>query len=159
MPVYQRRTRVAAPLERVWEFHSDISGLEALTPEWMNLEIVAVRGPDTDEAPEELVAGTEIEMSMQPFGVGPRQQWVSRILGRNKDERTAWFRDDMAGGPFREWVHTHRFVADGDETIIDDRVEYELPFGPLGQLAGVFGGVGFEPMFRERHRRTKAALE
>ncbi|KTG30725.1 SRPBCC family protein [Haloferax profundi] len=159
MPVYQRRTRVAAPLERVWEFHSDISGLEALTPAWMNLEIVAVRGPDGDSNPDELVAGTEIEMSMRPFGVGPRQRWVSRILGREKDESTAWFRDDMAGGPFERWVHTHRFVADGDETIIDDRVAYELPFGPLGELAGVFGDIGFEPMFRERHRRTKEALE
>jgi ligand-binding SRPBCC domain-containing protein len=159
MPVYQRRTRVAAPLERVWEFHSDISGLEALTPSWMNLEILEVRGPDGRAGPEELVAGTEIEMSMRPFGVGPRQQWVSRILARETTETTAWFRDDMSDGPFDEWLHTHRFVADGDETIIDDRVEYKLPYGPLGKVAGVFGGIGFEPMFRERHRRTKELLE
>ncbi|KAB1196089.1 MULTISPECIES: SRPBCC family protein [Haloferax] len=159
MPVYQRRTRVAAPLERVWEFHSDISGLEALTPEWMNLEIVAVRTPEGTDDAAGLVAGTEIEMSMRPFGVGPRQQWVSRILDRQEGETTAWFRDDMVGGPFRKWVHTHRFAADGEETIIEDRVEYELPFGPLGDAAGLFGGVGFEPMFRERHKRTKAAVE
>ncbi|WP_411963633.1 SRPBCC family protein [Haloferax sp. YSMS24] len=159
MPVYQRRTRVAAPLARVWEFHSDISGLEALTPEWMNLEIVAVRGPDGAERPVELVAGTEIEMSMRPFGVGPRQRWVSRILAREEGATTAWFRDDMVGGPFETWVHTHRFAADGDETIIEDRVEYELPFGPVGDVASLFGGVGFEGMFRDRHRRTKEALE
>ncbi|WP_416839892.1 SRPBCC family protein [Haloferax sp. DFSO52] len=159
MPVYQRRTRVAAPLERVWEFHSDISGLEALTPEWMGLEVGAVRTPDVDDETGELVVGTEIELSMRPFGVGPRQQWVSRIIAREERETTAWFRDDMVGGPFRKWVHTHRFAADGDETIIEDRVEYELPLGPLGGVAGVFGGVGLEPMFRDRHKRTKLAVE
>ncbi|ADE03893.1 MULTISPECIES: SRPBCC family protein [Haloferax] len=159
MPVYQRRTRIAAPLERVWEFHSDVSGLEALTPAWMRLDIESVRGPDGDDDPDELVAGTEIEMSMRPFGVGPRQRWTSRILDREAGETTAWFRDDMVGGPFSRWVHTHRFVADGDETIVEDRVEYELPFGPLGDLAGVFGGVGFEGMFRARHAETKRLLE
>ncbi|ELZ85108.1 hypothetical protein C453_11020 [Haloferax elongans ATCC BAA-1513] len=159
MPVYQRRTRVDAPLEAVWEFHSDISGLEALTPGWMNLEIEGVRGPDGEETPDELVAGTEIEMAMQPFGVGPRQRWTSRILDRDENETTAWFRDDMVGGPFSRWVHTHRFTADGDETLVEDRVEYQLPFGPLGGVAGVFGDIGFEPMFRDRHRRTKQLLE
>ncbi|ELZ98704.1 hypothetical protein C440_00070 [Haloferax mucosum ATCC BAA-1512] len=159
MPVYRRRTRVAAPLDRVWEFHSDTSGLEALTPAWMNLEIESVRGPDEDPDPEALVAGTEIDMSMQPFGVGPRQRWTSRITDREESETTAWFRDEMVGGPFPRWVHTHRFVADGDETILEDRVEYQLPFGPLGDVAGVFGGLGFDPMFRGRHRQTKALLE
>ncbi|AFK19508.1 cyclase [Haloferax mediterranei ATCC 33500] len=159
MPVYQRRTRVAAPLERVWEFHSDTSGLKALTPTWMNLEIEAVRGPDGEENPDELVAGTDIEMSMQPFGIGPRQRWTSRILAREANEKTAWFRDDMVDGPFRNWVHTHRFRADGDETVLEDRVKYTLPCGPLGDLAGVFGGLGLEPMFRARHRETKAYLE
>ncbi|WP_396612421.1 SRPBCC family protein [Haloferax sp. S1W] len=159
MPVYKRRTHVDAPLESVWEFHSDISGLEALTPRWMNLEVEAVRGPDGNETPEELVSGTEIEMSMRPFGIGPRQRWTSRILDRGANETTAWFRDDMTGGPFARWVHTHRFAADGDRTIVEDRVEYQLPFGPLGRAAGVFGDFGLEPMFRDRHRRTKRLLE
>ncbi|MFC7203371.1 SRPBCC family protein [Haloferax namakaokahaiae] len=159
MPVYQRRVRVAAPLETVWEFHSDVSGLEALTPDWMRLEVQGVRGPDGESNPTELVEGTEIDMSMRPLGVGPRQTWTSRILARERDEDAAWFRDDMLDGPFDRWVHTHRFVGRGDETIIEDRVEYELPFGPLGEIAGVFGTVGFEPMFRYRHEKTKELLE
>ncbi|WP_410764416.1 SRPBCC family protein [Haloferax sp. DFSO60] len=159
MPVYQRRVRVAAPLEAVWEFHSDVSGLEALTPGWMGLEIQAVRGSDGELNPEELAEGTEIDMAMRPLGVGPRQTWTSRILARERGENTAWFRDDMRDGPFDRWVHTHRFVAEGDETVIEDRVEYELPFGPLGEFAGTFGIVGFEPMFRYRHDKTKELLE
>lgn len=159
MATYTRRTRVAAPLSEVWEFHSHVSGLEALTPEWMNLDVVAIRGPDGDPDPEELVVGSKVRMSARPFGVGPAQRWTSHIVEREFEGGAAVFRDEMIGGPFRKWVHTHQFYADGDETLIEDRVEYELPGGPLGRAVSPFGTVGFEPMFRYRHRKTKELLE
>jgi ligand-binding SRPBCC domain-containing protein len=159
MATYSRRTRVAAPLAEVWEFHSRVSGLEALTPEWMGLEVEAVRGPDGDPDPEVLTTGSQIRMSLRPFGIGPRQRWVSRIVEREESDGSAMFRDDMVGGPFATWVHTHRFYADGDETILVDEVEYELPGGPLGRALSPFAVVGFEPMFRGRHRKTKSLLE
>jgi ligand-binding SRPBCC domain-containing protein len=159
MPVYQRETRVRAPFEEVWSFHSEVSGLEALTPGFMHLDVEEVVGPDGDRDPGVLEAGTAITMSMRPFGVGPRQRWVSRITDREESAGAGMFRDVMEGGPFRRWVHTHRFFADGDETIVSDRVSYRLPFGPLGDAAGPVAVVGFEPMFRGRHRETKRLLE
>jgi ligand-binding SRPBCC domain-containing protein len=155
MPTYVRRTRVPASLSAVWAFHSRVEGLETLTPGFLNLEIGAVRGPDEGPAPDVLVEGSEIEMSLHPFGVIPSQQWVSRITEREEGEGSAWFRDEMRDGPFPHWVHTHLFFADGEETIVEDRVEYELPFGPLKRVLGPLGVVGFEPMFRDRHRRTR----
>jgi ligand-binding SRPBCC domain-containing protein len=65
----------------------------------------------------------------------------------------------MEYGPFERWVHTHRFFADDYETIISDRVEYRLPGGRLGNAASPVATVGFEPMFRFRHRKTKEILE
>ncbi|MFA1611268.1 SRPBCC family protein [Halobellus rubicundus] len=159
MATYSRLTRVSAPLSDVWEFHSRVSGLEALTPEWMNLRIESVTGPDGEPDPDVLETGAEIEMSMQPLGLGPRQRWTSVIVARESDEDSATFRDEMRGGAFATWIHTHRFVADGDETIVEDEVEYELPGGPLGRSASPLAVVGFEPMFRGRHRKTKALLE
>ncbi|XVH31584.1 SRPBCC family protein [Haloferacaceae archaeon DSL9] len=159
MPTYSRRTRIDASLEDVWDFHSDVSGLQALTPRWMRLDIEAVRGPDGEPDPDELEVGAQIRMSIQPFGVGPRQRWVSRITERAVDDTHALFEDDMEGGPFRRWHHTHEFFADGDGTVLVDTVEYELPFGSLGAALGPFSRIGFEPMFRDRHRRTKDALE
>ena len=159
MATYSRLTRVAAPLDEVWDFHSRISGLEALTPDWMNLRVESVTGPDGDPNPEVLEAGAEIAMSMRPLGVAPRQSWTSAIIDREFDGDTATFRDEMRGGPFQTWIHTHRFVADGEETVIDDEVEYELPGGSVGRAVSPLAVVGFEPMFRTRHRTTKALLE
>ena len=159
MATYSRLTRVAAPLDEVWDFHSRISGLEALTPDWMNLRVESVTGPDGDPNPEVLEAGAEIAMSMRPLGVAPRQSWTSAIIDREFDGDTATFRDEMRGGPFQTWIHTHRFVADGEETVIDDEVEYELPGGSVGRAVSPLAVVGFEPMFPARHRTTKALLE
>ncbi|WP_435335742.1 SRPBCC family protein [Haloarchaeobius sp. TZWWS8] len=159
MPVYQRETFVRAPFETVWDFHSHVSGLTALTPDWMNLRIEKVVGPDGEEEPDELEAGAEIHMTMRPFDVGPRQEWTSVITDRREDEHAGYFRDEMRGGPFREWVHTHSFYEDDGGTRIEDRVEYRLPGDGVGDLVGPLAWVGFEPMFRGRHRATKRLLE
>lgn len=159
MPTYHRQVRVDAPLSDVWEFHSRVDGLEALTPNWMHLRVEAVRGPDGEPDPEILEQGAQIRTSVRPFDVGPRQQWTSRIVYRDEDDEGAIFRDDMQGGPFKKWVHTHRFVESGDETVVQDDVEYALPLDGIGTALGPFAVVGFEPMFRYRHRKTKELLE
>lgn len=161
MPVYQRRTRVAAPLSEVWPFHSRLGGLTAITPAWMHMRVERVVGPEGEPLTEgdELRPGTRLHISIRPFGVGPRQRWTSRIVERGESEGRAHFRDEMADGPFRRWHHTHQFFGDGDETVILDRVEYELPFGRLGAAVGPVARIGFEPMFRYRHRKTKELLE
>jgi len=159
MATYDRRTRVQAPFDEVWAFHSTADGLEVLTPEFMNLEVERITGPDGEADPGVLEAGATIEASMRPFGVGPRQDWTSRIVERTEDDGSAVFVDTMEGGLFPRWEHTHRFFADGDATVVEDSVEYELPGGALGRLVSPLGVVGMEPMFRHRHSRTKELLE
>ncbi|MES3517082.1 MAG: SRPBCC family protein [Natronomonas sp.] len=159
MQTYTREVRVSAPLESVWSFHSNIDGLEALTPGFLGLEVVSVTGPDGEPNPTVLEAGSRIEMQMRPLGVLPGGRWVSVITDREYGDGSAMFRDVMEEGPFPAWTHTHRFFADGEETLIVDRVEYELPGGRVGEAAGPLGRVGFEPMFRYRHSQTKKLLE
>jgi len=161
--VYQRSTRVRAPLEDVWAFHSRIEGLLALTPSWVHLRVDAIEGAD---APDDggcqgvdLPEGTTIRLSVRPFGVGPRQQTASRIEYRHRGDGAAVFRDRMVEGPLERWLHTHAFYADGGGTVVRDRVEYELPGGSAGRLAARLGPVGLAPLFRYRHRRTRELLE
>ena len=162
MPTYHRETWVDAPIEEVWDFHSRITGLTALTPGFMNLEVERVVGPDDEEDPGILEVGARIEMSMRPLSVAPRQSWTSVITHRESDldAGRAVFRDTMEDGPFPRWEHTHRFYeGDAGETLVSDRLVYDLPGGPLGDLvAPLSGPVGFAPMFRYRHRETKRRL-
>jgi ligand-binding SRPBCC domain-containing protein len=124
----------------------------------MGLTVSSVRGPDGELDPEELIEGTEISMRSKPFGLFPESRWLSRITDRREGEGYRMFRDDMLGGPFELWIHTHEMYGDGNETVLIDTVEYELP-GPLGGRVDPAAVVGFEPMFRYRHRKTKEILE
>ncbi len=159
MPTYERETTVRSPFEDVWAFHSRISGLEGLTPDWMNLRVERVIGPDGEPDPNVLEPGSEIALSMRPFGVGPRQHWTSVITDREREDGSAYFRDEMVHGPFDRWEHTHSFHADGRRTRIRDRVTYDLPLGGLGDAIAPLSKLGFEAMFRARHRLAKARLE
>jgi len=155
MAVYERETRVRAPFEEVWAFHADPAGLEALTPGWMGLRVESVVGPDGEPDPEELVVGSRISMSVEPLDAGIGESWISEITARENDGDNAYFRDVMEGGPFETWEHTHLFYRDGPDTILRDRLVYRTPVGALDP----FAKVGFEGMFRQRHKRTRELLE
>ncbi|WP_266079791.1 SRPBCC family protein [Haladaptatus caseinilyticus] len=157
MATYQREVWVDAPFDEVWRFHSTTDGLEALTPKWMNLRVEEVRGPGGESNPDVLEAGTQIRLSLRPLGVGPRQRWVSTITRREEDDGSAIFQDEMNDGPFPEWTHTHQFHAGNGKTLVRDRVEYRFP--ALGETGSPLAKVGFEPMFRYRHEKTKELLE
>lgn len=163
MSVYERETRIRAPFEEVWDFHSRGEGLEALTPSFMNLRVERIISPDGGPRPgsdsAQLERGSRVKATVRPFGVGPRQGWTSVIVEREEHDTAAMFVDEMEDGPFPYWQHTHSFYADGSETLIRDHVEYELPFGKLGRIASQFGSVGFDPMFRYRHWKTGRVLE
>lgn len=159
MAVYTHSSHVDAPLDDVWAFHSSGDGLVELTPGFLDLRVEATRGPDGEPDPEVLTEGSEVDVSMKPVGVGPRQRWTSRIVERERVDDEAYFVDEMVDGPFARWRHTHRFVAAGAGTTMYDRVDWALPGGPVGGLASQFGLVGLEPMFRYRHRRARKLLE
>lgn len=159
MAAFERETHVRAPLADVWAFHSTVDGLAALTPDWMRFRVHAVEGPAGEPDPEVLEAGSTVELSVRPFGRGPRQRWRSEILTRRREEGAALFRDRMVAGPFEEWVHTHAFYAEDGGTRIRDRVEYALSAAPLGGIVDRLAVAGLAPTFRYRHRRTRELLE
>lgn len=160
MPTYHRESWVNAPLDDVWEFHSRIAGLEALTPSFLHLRVDSVTGPDGTPDPDVLDVGTRIEASLRPFGIGPRLSWTSVVTEREFDGDRALFADRMEEGPFPRWEHTHRFFGVGGKTLVSDRVDYDLPGGDIGDVVSPLSGpVGFAPMFRFRHRETRRRLE
>lgn len=156
---FERSVHVDAPLSEVWAFHSTVDGLVALTPDWMHLHVDSIVGPDGEEDPGELITGTTLNLSVRPFGVGPRQSVTSKIVDRYRRDGEAQFVDEMVEGPFRTWEHTHLFRRDDGGTLLTDRIKYRLPMGEIGDALGVFATVGFDPMFRYRHRETRRRLD
>ncbi len=110
------------PCEQVFAFFSDPANLGRITPPGMQFRML------TSE-PVEMKAGTTIDYRIRVFAVPMR--WRSLIEGWDPPHE---FVDVQLAGPYKSWVHTHRFIEQGGGTVVEDLVEYELPFGPLGRL-------------------------
>jgi ligand-binding SRPBCC domain-containing protein len=120
----QRRQVVRRQLTEVFDFFSRSGNLEQITPAWLHFDM---RSPE----PAEMRVGTEIEYRLRLHGIPLR--WVSRI---DQWERDRMFVDRQLHGPYRLWLHRHEFTSVPGGTVVLDSVDYALPFGPLGELAG-----------------------
>jgi ligand-binding SRPBCC domain-containing protein len=88
-----------------------------------------------------------------PLGV----TWDGEIVAY---ESQNYFRDVMHHGPFGKWSHTHSFKATAGGTQVDDRVEYEPPFGLLGKIIDpILVRPSLKYMFFYRARQTRRLLE
>jgi ligand-binding SRPBCC domain-containing protein len=119
----EREQFLPRPIGEVFEFFSDARNLEALTPTWLSFRILT-------PAPIQMAEGAvlEYELRWRFFGV----KWRTEIASWQPPHR---FCDVQVKGPYKLWRHTHSFRAVAGGTMMSDRVEYELPFGPLGTLA------------------------
>jgi ligand-binding SRPBCC domain-containing protein len=121
----------------VFAFFADARNLERLTPASLRFTILT-RGPIL------MRAGTVIDYRIKLSGLPLR--WRTLIEVFAPEDR---FVDVQTRGPYKTWRHLHEFHEVPGGTAIVDRVEYELPFGPLGdvvhaaivrrRLDGIFG--------------------
>jgi hypothetical protein len=71
------------------------------------------------------------------------------------------FVDEQVRGPFARWAHTHAFEADGPSaSILEDRIEFELPGGVLGdRVLRSSIESRLDRLFVWRHAVTRSDLE
>jgi ligand-binding SRPBCC domain-containing protein len=81
--------------------------------------------------------------------------WLTRIAEWNPPHE---FVDEQLKGPYKTWVHRHRFVQQGDSTRIDDQVDYELPLFPLGEVASPVVKLQVRRIFAYRGIAIRRAL-
>jgi ligand-binding SRPBCC domain-containing protein len=120
----ERQQSVEIPIDEAFAFYGDARNLELITPPWLGFEV-------TTPGPIEMGPGTLIEYRLRLHRLPVR--WRTRIEVWEPPRR---FVDVQVKGPYSLWEHTHTFEADGPRaTIIEDRVRYSIPCGPLGSLA------------------------
>ena len=107
------------PLAEVFPFFADAYNLETITPPWVNFTILTPR-------PIAMQAGARIDYRIRIHGLPVR--WQTEI--------TAWeppyrFCDVQLHGPYRQWIHTHEFVAQNGGTLCRDEVKYAVWGGHL----------------------------
>ena len=108
-----------AALDDVFRFFSDASNLERLTPPWLKFRLESA-------GPIVMRPGAVIDYRLRIHGVPVR--WRSEITVWDPPHR---FVDEQRRGPYRRWVHTHAFRAERGGTVVEDDVEYDVPFAPI----------------------------
>jgi ligand-binding SRPBCC domain-containing protein len=147
LPVLERVQHLPRPRPEVFAFFADARNLERITPGWLRFRIVT-----PGEIP--VAAGALIDYRLSLYGIP--FAWRTRI---EAFEPGRSFVDAQLRGPYRRWVHLHAFEdAPGGGTRMIDRVEYELPFGPLGALAHVLFVKGALARIFDHRRACIAGL-
>ena len=126
MAAIYRLTRsqlITRRLPEVFAFFSAAENLEAITPAFLRFRIAT-------PLPIEMRAGARIDYTLSLWGLPIR--WRTKITLWEPNVR---FVDEQESGPYTLWQHSHEFEAHADGTRMRDRVDYQLPLGPLGSLA------------------------
>ena len=128
MKLYQLRTKQELPisLEKAWKFFSDPKNLKDITPNEMNFNIIS--GAD-----KSIYAGQIIQYKVSPV-LGINLKWVTEITHVKENE---YFVDEQRFGPYSLWHHKHFFKKINGGILMEDIVDYKIPYGLIGQFAHV----------------------
>jgi len=127
MKRFTLNTRQILPisLEEAWAFFSSPKNLSKITPEYMNFKILSGFEEGTTRE------GMIIKYKVHPV-MGIPLTWVTKITNVSAPNE---FTDMQLKGPYKEWVHTHRFREIEGGVEMTDELVYQLPFGPIGLIA------------------------
>jgi ligand-binding SRPBCC domain-containing protein len=116
----ERELILSRTRDEVFEFFSQASNLQKITPPWMHFHILRL--------PAEMKPGARIAYALRVRGIPIK--WLTEIEQWNPPYE---FVDVQLKGPYKLWRHTHRFTEVPGGTRVEDHVEYELPFGWIGR--------------------------
>lgn len=107
------------PVEQVFPYFADAHNLQELTPEFLHFRVLT-------PPPIPMGVGTRIDYRLRLHGIPIR--WQSEITAWEPPHR---FVDEQRRGPYRAWVHEHRFTTKDGGTWVEDEVGYDVIGGAL----------------------------
>jgi ligand-binding SRPBCC domain-containing protein len=139
---------VNSPIDRVWEFYTDIKHLEIVTPTELELKIISTTSQTLTQDSEIWLEG-KLMIS--------KSKWHSII----RTLKPYQYLDEMLAGPFKKWKHLHKFKDNNDpkQTEVIDEISFELPYGPIGKLFEGYADRRLQKLFDYRKEATIRNLE
>lgn len=139
---------IRATPARVFAFHELPDALARLTPPWESSRIVS--------AAKISEVGSEAIIETRILGLIP-VRWVAR---HTIYDPPRLFEDVQVKGPFHFWRHRHLIEPHAQGALLRDEIEYQPPFGFLGQLVEPFLITPrLTKLFDYRHAATRAWCE
>jgi ligand-binding SRPBCC domain-containing protein len=138
----EKESFIPKPVEEVFAFFSRAENLEKVTPSRLQFRILT-------ELPIKMHSGSMIDYQLKIWGLP--FLWRTEITVWDPPYR---FVDIQAKGPYRKWIHEHRFEKSGDGTQMLDTVEYAVPggwFAPI--IHKFFIKKDLEAIFKYRQRK------
>lgn len=120
-----KRQELSVNIDNAWDFFSSPENLKKITPPYMGFEIITNLGKN------EMHSGMIIEYIVRPILNIPFR-WVTEIT---HVEEKHFFVDEQRFGPYKFWHHLHRFTIENGKVVMEDIVNYALPFGVFGRIA------------------------
>lgn len=142
--LYREQT-IATTIEVAWDFISSPANLDAITPPDMSFEIVT-------EVPEVMYNGLLVEYRVGIPLIG-KQAWLTELKHIRQGHS---FVDEQRIGPYKLWYHYHEITQVAEGVRFVDRVNYVMPFGPLG---GIARSVYVKKQLRQIFDYRKEAME
>lgn len=122
--ILERTQVIERPRGETFAFFGDAFNLERITPPFLHFRIL-------NAPPIEMAEGTLLDYRLGLFGIP--FYWKTLIEKWSPEES---FVDVQLKGPYVLWRHTHTFEElTHTSTLVRDRVEYQIPFGPFGRIA------------------------
>jgi uncharacterized protein (TIGR01777 family) len=144
---FEARVELPVPAAEAFAWHERPGALARLTPPWERVVVESQSGGLRDGAKVRLRA------KVGPF-------WVRWVVCHRDYQAGRLFRDVAERSPFASWDHRHEFtdLATGGSEL-RDRIEYALPGGLAGRLAGgAFTRAKLAAMFAYRQAVTREDL-
>lgn len=144
---FKSNLTIDMPRDEVFAFFSDAENLERITPSELGFNIVT-------PTPFEIHKGTLIDYKLTLHGFP--MKWRTEIT---RWEPPYLFEDTQLSGPYKQWIHTHRFTEiEPGKTLMEDEVRYRLPLEPLGDIANFFIERQIENIFKYRNESVAGIL-
>lgn len=149
MKTYLLKTEQTIPisLEEAWDFFSSPLNLAKITPDTMKFVVTSDYTADT-----KIYAGMIITYKISPL-LGIKMNWMTEITHVKEGE---YFVDEQRFGPYALWHHQHHFKAVKGGVVINDILNYAIPYGVIGRLTNaIYVSSQIKQIFEYREKAIR----